>query len=341
MIPTTWTPYTITSITPHNHDTSIFTFALPNSEQTLGLPVCGCILLLAPDCEHGGGDAIRPYTPTSPPWMKGQFQLLIKRYAAWGEPRFIASYRPAGAVSNYLHGLRPGDEVRMKHVAVNVKLPYVNPESGVAGFEGVDTVTMIAVGVGLAPMVQALHAMLANPDDTTRIIFLYGSRSVKDVLMRQTLDEWAEQHPDRFKVVYYVGSRWRVEDIIMHYSDCPKNCGKPCSRRKVPPPEGFDTLAEGRDGCKHIGWVDMDAVRKHAFPPAPRTRVFVCGLPGVYDNLCGPRNTPLKEGTTLHRLGYTDEMVGKIAKVSLDLALASAGSPAQLLLPSCTAAPWA
>ena len=40
-------------------------------------------------------------------------------------------------------------------------------------------------------------------------------------------------------------------------------------------------------------------------------------------------------------LPFTDEMVGKIAKVSLDLALASAGSPAQLLLPSCTAAPWA
>ena len=85
--------------------------------------------------------------------------------------------------------------------------------------------------------VQALHAMLANPDDATKIKFLYGSRSVRDVLMRDTLDAWAEQHPDRFEVVYYVGSRWRVEDIVMHYSDCPKSCGKPCSRRKVPEPE--------------------------------------------------------------------------------------------------------
>jgi hypothetical protein len=63
--------------------------------------------------------------------MTGEFLLLIKRYAAWGEPRFKSSYRPAGAVSNYLHGLSPGDEVRMKHVAGNVKLPYTHPITGV------------------------------------------------------------------------------------------------------------------------------------------------------------------------------------------------------------------
>lgn len=199
----------------------------------------------------------------------------------------------------------------MKHIAVNVKLPYVNPVTGVRGFEGVDTVTMIAVGVGLAPMVQALHAMLVNAKDKTRVVFLYGSRSVKDVLLRETLDAWAEAHPDRFKVVYYVGSRWRVEDVIMHYTDCPKNCGKPCSRRKVPLPEGYETLAGGKEGCRGIGWVDGEAISKHGFPPDPRTRVFVCGLPGVYEHLCGPRNTPLKPGTTLHKLGYTDDMVVK------------------------------
>lgn len=34
-------------------------------------------------------------------------------------------------------------------------------------------------------------------------------------------------------------------------------------------------------------------------------------LLGVYDHLCGPRNEPLREGTALHALGYTNEMVIK------------------------------
>ena len=40
-------------------------------------------------------------------------------------------------------------------------------------------------------------------------------------------------------------------------------------------------------------------------------QVFVCGLPGVYDALCGPRGEPLLPGSALHDLGYTDEMVVK------------------------------
>ena len=103
VIPTTWEPFRVRSVEQVNHDTAVFTFELPEG-TTLGLPVCGCLLVLAPGREHGGGDAVRPYTPVSPPWMTGGFELIVKRYAEWGEKRFVASYRPAGAVSNYLHG---------------------------------------------------------------------------------------------------------------------------------------------------------------------------------------------------------------------------------------------
>jgi hypothetical protein len=40
----------------------------------------------------------------------------------------------------------------------------------------------------------------------------------------------------------------------------------------------------------------------------PHTQVFVCGLPGVYDALCGPRGEPLLPGSALRDLGCTDEM---------------------------------
>lgn len=94
----------------------------------------------------------------------------------------------------------------------------------------------------------------------------------------------------------------------MHMNDCPKDCGKPCKRRKVAQPEGFDTLRKGR---REFGWVNQDTIRRHGYPPADDTKVFVCGLPSVYDKLCGPRGSPLAEGSALANLNYTEEQVLK------------------------------
>jgi hypothetical protein len=39
----------------------------------------------------------------------------------------------------------------------------------------------------------------------------------------------------------------------------------------------------------------------------------VCGLPGLYGGLCGPRGeAPPAEGTVLHELGYIKSMVVKL-----------------------------
>ena len=96
----------MSTCTPYNEDTSIFEFGLEEG-QVLGLPVCGCLLMIAPGKEHGGGDAVRPYTPISPAWMKGKFQVIIKRNQSWGDPAWPHSFKPAGAVSTHLHGKAP------------------------------------------------------------------------------------------------------------------------------------------------------------------------------------------------------------------------------------------
>ena len=56
----------------------------------------------------------------------------------------------------------------------------------------------------------------------------------------------------------------------------------------------------------------------HSFPAvvaggfADVLEAFVCGLPGVYDALCGPRTAPgLAEGSALANLGYTADRVVK------------------------------
>lgn len=55
------------------------------------------------------------------------------------------------------------------------------------------------------------------------------------------------------------------------------------------------------------------AIRDYGFPPTVSGRVLVCGLPGVYDKLCGPRSNPtVAVGSVLHNLGYNEEHVIKL-----------------------------
>ena len=61
------------------------------------------------------------------------------------------------------------------------------------------------------------------------------------------------------------------------------------------------------------GWVNEEKILKYGFAPAQDTRVFVCGLPGVYEKLCGYRDsTEVAPYSVLHKLGYSDAMVVKL-----------------------------
>ena len=351
LLPTTWLELPLIKSTHLNADTRIFEFGLPEN-RNLALPTCACLLMLAPgrehaaslythdregrltanrlsateqqlraaaagqkkprpaaSCSHDGAngadvaptDAVRPYTPISPPEQAGSFSLLVKRYAQWGDvrggppdfdARFAHSFRPAGAVSNYLHELPTGAMVKFKHVAKNRKLQYP--------FAGVETITMVAVGAGIAPMIQALHRLLLTPGDTTKVVLLYGNRTVADILLREQLERWADEHPVRFKVVFCVGSRWN--NVYMGAAAADGGSGPLV-------PEGWETLREDR---RESGWVSKAVLARHAHPPSASTRVFVCGLPGVYEAMCGSRLEPgIARGSILHLLGYADESVVK------------------------------
>ena len=135
-VPSEWTELPLLEIRKYNHDTSIFKFRLPEGHAKLSLPVGGFLLVLAPGCEHDGSDAIRPYTSIQDDDVQlqtcndssipstGTFELLCKRYDQWGikesaQSHFLFtktnhSYRPPGAVSNYIHKLKVGDCVKFK-----------------------------------------------------------------------------------------------------------------------------------------------------------------------------------------------------------------------------------
>ena len=77
----------------------------------------------------------------------------------------------------------------------------------------------------------------------------------------------------------------------------------------------FKRAHPGRFNLVHIvgGHIDEAAVKASAAPPSDGTLVFVCGPPGLYDTICGPRlEKELGTGTVLKNLGFTDDMVVKL-----------------------------
>lgn len=281
-IPSYWIELPLIKIIPYNHDTSIFRFALPQGSSELRLPVGAFLFILAPGCEHDGSDAIRPYTSITDDSVQNHrehpyesvpsFDILCKRYDEWGEKenptknflftRTDHSYRPPGAVSNYIHRLKPGDRVKFKHSKTCLgRVPYP--------FPGVKHLMLIAVGVGVAPMIQTLRSLLKQhqqrrerqsnqPSSSSRsdvlsecdidlvvdddqlhqidqIVLFYGVRTVKDILLRDILEQWQREFADILKVVFCVGSRWNN----IHFGAKKKTEYIP-----PPPPEGFEALKD-------------------------------------------------------------------------------------------------
>jgi NAD(P)H-flavin reductase len=201
--------------------------------------------------------------------LLGKFQLLVKRYPSPKEGV------PPGLMSNYLFNLKEGDEVLFKHIKFNVKIQYP--------FRQYKTLSMICGGTGITPMFQALQRVLDTPGDTTKVVLLYGNKTVPDILLREELEAYAKKHADRFKLVLVVGTRPDME-----------------------PPAGW------KEAGNEAGWIDQAKVEKHCFPPSDDTCVFVCGVPPMYNAMCGPRGEKgLQEGTILHKLGYTNSSVFK------------------------------
>ena len=274
-VPTSWLPLPLLAKRDYNADTTIYTFGLP-ARQSLDLPVCACLLLKAPACgrrEGGGPDAFDGSDAVRP-------YTPISDNARLGSFQLLVKRYPNGAVSQYLHALPVGTPVEFKHIPFNIKAQYP--------FEGKATITMLCGGTGIAPIYQALGKLLNTPGDDRPVTLLFSNRATTDILLKEELDAYARAlRPRRLRLVYVVGET-----------------------ADAPPPEGWESTAAY---TAESGWIDEDMVRKYAFPPSDDTLVFVCGVPGFYEAACGPRSTPeLAEGTILHRLGYTADMVAKM-----------------------------
>jgi len=218
-----------------------------------GLSTCACLLARGPVPSADGEAVVRPYTPVSTNTMLGAFQVMVKVY-------------PGGAMSQQLASVPIGTAVDWKHIPFNVKTQYPF---------GARNIVMLVGGTGIAPMLQALHALLGTPSDQSRTTVLYSSKSQADILARGTLDAWEAAHPHR---------------LTVHHTLTREPAG---------------TGWMGRHGR-----IDAALLREFLPPPSDDVLIFVCGPPAMYDTLSGPRTDQALTGL-LAEMGYSAEQVEK------------------------------
>lgn len=106
------------------------------------------------------------------------------------------------------------------------------------------SIGMIAGGSGITPMYQVIRAICEDNSDSTTVSLLYANRSEQDILLRTELDNFARKYPQKFKVHYLLDN----------------------------PPANWEYTK---------GYVTKDLIKERLPGPAPSTKVFLCGPPGM------------------------------------------------------------
>ena len=243
--PKKWIPLVCEAKVPLSHDTILLRLKLESEKHQCGLPVGYHLYLRG---EHAGRKVMRAYTPSSLNGTLGAVEFVIKIYFPNDHPNFP----DGGQLTQYLNTVNVGDSVEVKgpmgHIVYNGLGELVVGKRIYA----VDNVTMIAGGTGVAPMLQMIVAILANPHDKTRIKFLFANKSVKDILLKYTLDRLQKENPGRFSV---------------HY-----------------------TVSKGDASWKgSVGRVSKLMIAEHCFPAGKSdTIALLCGPPSLEEDTCIP-----------------------------------------------------
>ena len=139
-------------------------------------------------------------------------------------------------------------------------------------------VALIAGGTGITPMHQLCRAIFSNPEDKTKVTLVFGNVKEEDILLKKEFDELENRYPQRFRAFYVLDQ----------------------------PPETWQ-------GGK--GFITKDLLK--TVLPEPKeenVQVFVCGPPGMYKAISGPKVSPKDQGELsgiLKELGYSKDQVYK------------------------------
>lgn len=211
-----------------SHNVATFRFALPTPTSVLGLPIGQHMSCRGKDSL--GEEVIKPYTPTTLDSDVGYFDLVIKMY-------------PQGRMSHHFREMREGDYMAVKGPKGRFKY-----QSG-----QVRTFGMVAGGTGITPMFQVTRAILENPEDKTKVNLIYANVSYEDILLKEELDNFASNFPDRFSIYYVLNQ----------------------------PPEEW---------VGGVGFVSKEMIQTHFPAPAADIQILRCGPPPMNKAMAGHFN---------------------------------------------------
>ncbi|KAG0343760.1 NADH-cytochrome b5 reductase [Podila humilis] len=215
MDPKEYQKYTLVDKVAVSPNTAMYKFALPHENDILNLPIGQHISIMA---NINGKDISRSYTPTSSSNDIGHFVLCIKAY-------------PQGNISKMFSELAIGDTINARGPKGQFNYtPNMCKEIG-----------MIAGGTGLTPMLQIIRAICKNPEDMTKVNFIFANVNEDDILLRAELDLLSKKHP-QFKVHYVLNN----------------------------PPEGW---------TGGVGFVNAEMIKEHIPKPSSDMKLLLCGPP--------------------------------------------------------------
>lgn len=213
--PKTWSRAILADKQRISPDSFFFTFKLDHENQQLGVPVGQHFLMRLRD-PATREVIIRAYTPASDVTEKGKLRILIKVY-------YDTPDRPGGKMTQALDSLPKGHYIDVKGPVG--KFEYMGLGKCIIGGQKLQIrrLVMICGGSGITPFYQILRAIVNNSEDPTECLVLYGNRTEQDILCRTELDTIAEEHKDRFRVVYsltdppesWPGKRGRLDKAMI------------------------------------------------------------------------------------------------------------------------------
>jgi len=227
-----------------SHDSFILTFSLQTPTTILGLPTGKHVFL---SDKVNGKMVMRRYTPCSSDDDVGVVRFVIKSYPPC-PPRF-----PNGGIfSQHLDKLKVGETIDFKgpigefHYLSNGNFTIDDiPQTATH-------LNMISGGTGITPSYQIISSILSDPTDATKINLVFACRNEGDLLLRENIDKWVEDYPDRFKCEYVLSD-------------------------SSPPNWRYST-----------GFVNAKLFEKVLHPPSDTTWVLMCGPPIMLEKGCHP-----------------------------------------------------
>lgn len=180
-----------------SHDVRLFRFALPSDDQVLGLPVGKHVFVCATIDDKL---CMRAYTPSSTVDVVGYFDLVVKIYFKNVHPRFPNG----GMLSQYLESLPIGAKLDIKGPLGHIEYTGRGNFTVHGKPRHAKKLAMLAGGTGITPIYQIIQAIIKDPEDETEMYVVYANRTEEDILLREELDAWAEEHSNRLKVWYVI-----------------------------------------------------------------------------------------------------------------------------------------